>query len=233
MDKKNIFFEKFKKLENILNIQVDSSETTAFIEKIDQLILIDKRLKQYKSQLFSLSKIRNLIAHNETNSFYEINNEAIDLIDHVIYLLLNPEKAYDISTKKIEFRAINDLVFDGIKLMKEKRFNFLPILENSKIIGVFSSDVLNNVFSKEKELIVDKSLTFDKIRTYIDLNNHLNERFVFIKRDEIKSNIEALFIESYKGNKQDDRPIGCAFVTQSGKETESTLGIITIWDVLN
>ncbi len=233
MNKINLFFEKFKKLETILSVEVNEAESSSIIEKFEHAIIKDKRLKKFKSDLYSLSKIRNLIAHNEQKPFYEITDEAIYTLDTVINLLQNPEIAYGMAAKPIQYRGLDSLVFEGIKLMKEKRFSFLPIVENSKIIGVFSSDVLNHIFSKEKELIFDETLTFNKIRNYIDLKNHLNERFAFIKRDEIKAIIENIFIDSYKGNGQDDRPIGCAFVTQSGKETESILGIITIWDVLN
>jgi hypothetical protein len=233
MDKKSRFFEKYKKLETILNIEIDSSESISIGEKFDRAISKDKRLRQYRTNIFSLTKIRNLFAHNESNPFYEITEDALDTLDAVITLLQSPERAYDIATKKIEYKGIHDLVFEGVKLMKEKRFSFLPIMENSKIIGVFSADVLNSVFSKEKELILDESVTFQRIKNYINLNNHLNERFGFIHREEIKSNIESLFINSYKGNSQDDRPLGCVFVTQSGKTTESILGLITIWDVLD
>ncbi len=233
MDNRKLFLEKFIKFETILNIEFNQSEASSIIDKFEQAIIKDKRLKKYKSDFYSLNKIRNLIAHNDPKPFYEITDEAIYILDTVTNLLQNPEIAYGMATKPIQYMELDNLVFEGIKLMKEKRFSFLPIVENSKIVGVFSSDVLNHIFSKEKELIFDETLTFNKIRIYIDLKNHLNERFAFIKRDEIKAIIEELFIDSYKGKNQDDRPIGCAFVTQSGKETESILGIITIWDVLN
>jgi hypothetical protein len=50
MDKKSRFFEKYKKLETILNIEINSSEAISIGEKFDQAISKDKRLKQYRTK---------------------------------------------------------------------------------------------------------------------------------------------------------------------------------------
>jgi hypothetical protein len=83
----------------------------------------------------------------------------------------------------------------------------------------------------DNEVIVDDSLIIGDIQKYIDIDNHFNERFIFVKRDDLLSEIEELFVNSYK--QSDHKYIGCAFVTHNGKPTEKILGIITIWDVLD
>jgi predicted transcriptional regulator len=226
-----VFFELFKKFEMLISLDYIGVENSVFAEKLNLAIRKDKRLNQYKEKLIVLSRLRNVYAHNSDNNLYDITIDSINILKEVIRIIENPVKAYQKSTKLIKYANLSDKVLSIIKEMKVNKFSYFPVIVNEKIIGVFSNDVIGNIYAVEKEIIIDDNLKIGDIETYINLENHPNEKFIFVKRDDLLSDIEELFLTSYKQSVH--KYIGCAFVTHNGVSTEKILGIITIWDVLD
>jgi predicted transcriptional regulator len=225
------FFELFKKFEMLISLEYNGGENSVFGDKLNYAIAKDKRLNQYKEKLVVLSRLRNVYAHNSANNLYQITDDSIIILREVINIIQNPIKAYQKSSKLIKYAKLEDTVLYIIKEMKKNKFSYFPVLENEKLIGVFSSDVIGNIYATENEIIIDDNLKMGDIKRYIDTKNHLNEKFVFVKRDDLLSYIEELFVNSYK--QSEHKYIGCAFVTHNGIKTEKILGIITIWDILD
>lgn len=114
--------------------------------------------------------------------------------------------------------------------MKEKGFSYLPILDNGQVVGIFSE---NTLFASliEYELFYeqDKSRFIDKeIFKYCEIDNHISERFLFVKKNMFYEEIQNLFHRACETNKR----LSMLLVTETGRKEEKLLGIITPWDVL-
>ena len=102
----------------------------------------------------------------------------------------------------------------------------MPILEEGKVVGVFSgSSLMNCVLYKHVEF--SDNLKFRDILDTFTFDQHPSETFRFVSRDTLVSDISDMFDETLR---QEER-IGMIFVTENGKAEEELLGIITAWDV--
>lgn len=102
----------------------------------------------------------------------------------------------------------------------------MPILDEGKVVGVFSGSTLMNCVLFEHINFTEET-TFRDIRDRLTFDQHPSETFRFVARDELVSKISDMFDETLR---QEER-IGMIFVTEHGKTDEELLGIITAWDV--
>ena len=92
----------------------------------------------------------------------------------------------------------------------------------------FDENSIFNYLADEEIIGVDDTLTFNDIKKYITLDNREMETFLFFKADafveELNRKIESEF--------NNGRRVGIAFMTATGKQSESLQGIITPWDII-
>ena len=120
------------------------------------------------------------------------------------------------------------LLSTTIKKMTEKLYTYVPILEDGKLVGVFSENTLLDIVNLESGIIIDEETKFDSIKSALMIENHSMEDFVFVARNKNVYDIELLFKDYFSRNKI----LGCIYVTENGKRDEQILGMLTAWDVL-
>jgi predicted transcriptional regulator len=227
------FYKEIIKIYNDIDTELkEKSKQTTFSERFHDYLVFEPRLKKYSSEIDLLSKIRNLIAHNnKTSESIEVKQELVIIGKEVLNILNNPIIANNLGTKieELYFVTLNTKVNYVIEYMRKKRFSFVPILDqNNKLIGVFSSDVLLNILSKKIYLFDNKELLFKNIIEFVDINNHTNEKFSIISNDTTLLQITKMFNNSYNSDKQ----LGAIFVTKNGAQNESIFSMITPWDII-
>jgi predicted transcriptional regulator len=172
------FYKEIIKIYNDIDTELkEKSKQTTFSERFHDYLVFEPRLKKYSSEIDLLSKIRNLIAHNnKTSESIEVKQELVIIGKEVLNILNNPIIANNLGTKieELYFVTLNTKVNYVIEYMRKKRFSFVPILDqNNKLIGVFSSDVLLNILSKKIYLFDNKELLFKNIIEFVDINMRL------------------------------------------------------------
>lgn len=228
MDKTDLFLDNYKKLENlaIREFHLESDGKAVYY-------LESKVFPKYRNEIAYCREVRNLLQHNPRvngDFLVEPGDGMIKLLELLIGRIEQIPKCMDIAIPLAQVFSVGmeDSVFQTMVSMKEHVYTHVPILENGRVIGVFSD---NSIFSYplEEEIIsLDKNMTFQSIRKYLPLDAHPTEKFRFIKQDSYVYEIEDVFEEAFHKNER----IGMLFVTAHGKAEEKILGIITPWDVL-
>lgn len=153
-------------------------------------------------------------------------------LEKIINDIKNPPMIYDspicIKRKDMCCKTINDSIYETIKIMSKKRYTHIPILENEKIIGVFSENTLLDVVKCDTGIVLDENTKFTSIEQFLKMEKHSMEEFIFVSRRKNIYDIEEMFKDYFSKNKR----IGCIYVTENGKDTENILGMLTAWDVL-
>lgn len=222
------FFNLFKKIESRLG----KTDSDYFMENYDKAIKKDSRLNHYRMQMKTLSKLRNVEAHNpDTSTLYLIAEESIDILKKVWEYIEKPRRAYDISIKrsKMMFADINEKVISVAKIMKEKDFSFVPVLINGQFFGMFSSNVLFYYYLQTGESIMDSEITLNYLKEYIPIEAHISEEFIFVNKNTLLADVEKKLFRSYRTSSR----IEAVLITENGNKDETILGMITAWDILN
>ncbi len=220
------YLRLFKRFESLLGVD----ENVTITEAYDEASKKDSRLKQYRNKLNILRNMRNIEAHNHNSYEYvKIDKKSFDTINDIIRILEKPLVSYDVASKIVTTRKLEDNVLEAVETMRKNKFSYLPISDDGKFFGVFSAEVLFNYFYDTGETMLDNTIIFKDLKNYLPIAKHVNENFSFKSRKYLVSKIEEEFMKSYKNNKS----LSAVFVTENGLKEEKIIGIITAWDVLN
>lgn len=215
-----------------LNILTDNMSINYLIEKLSKK---DTYIERKKDEIDMIRKIRNLNAHNrgENHKYIvypspEINNK----LEKIINEIKNPPMIYNtsicIKRKDIYSKNLDDRIYDTIRIMSEKMYTHIPILENEKLVGIFSESTLLDIVKNDNKIVIDEKTNFSNIKNYLKIENHSMEDFQFISKTKNLYDVEKIFKNYFSRNKR----IGCIFITDNGKSTENILGMLTAWDIL-
>lgn len=225
----DLFLTTFKTFESYLSRLVGkTNEYTSYSQCLN--MAYSKKLNpiidgQTYDFLRSVGELRNLLSHNNELCFptFELLYKFISITDSIMY----PLKSIDIATKTNDMIKANmdDKVIDVIDKMNDKSITHVPVIQQNKLVGVFS---VSTLFDKALlgDYKYDKSL---KISDFSDaLNNHSSERFLFVD-----SNISAIYLKDMlKKTKKHEKRAAVIFVTDNGKSDGKLLGLITETDLL-
>ena len=211
------FFEQYIKLEQI------SKDSPRIYERF---------YEKYKANFDMFKSTRNVLAHNKVGAFKKdypliVSKYMLEELNKIIDWMT--VKAYSKSTKmsEIAIAHLETPLHDVIKLMNDKNFSYVPVIEDGKASYVVSEKALLSILADNKEGVVyDKTITVGDYRKYFELDKNPNEYYSFVGRETLAYDLNDEF-----GKINDNKKCGMLFVTQTGKKDEKVLGIITLWDI--
>lgn len=235
----NKLTDLFKELEevirkkcNAVGIKTDNILIGPLIEDLSKKNSVVRR---YKQELMVIKDVRNINTHQRNDKYGYVvcpNPDMNVKLKSIIDEINNPPTIYNsnmcIKKQYMYCKTLNDTVESTIKDMIDKTYTHIPILENGIIKGVFSESTLLDIVNAENGIIVDKNTKFADILEYLNLENHSTEEFMFISRNKNIYDVEDIFKDYFARKKR----LGCVYITENGKSSESILGMLTAWDIL-
>lgn len=174
-------------------------------------------------------RLRNISFHNTNDNYYLITDETIKKLSEVLEEVKHPYKVYSKATINIYSKTLNDKVLPTMIDMNEKSYTHIPIYseDNKELVGVFSENSLFQSVMDNEIVGIDEATTFNDIKDCINFDKS-KELVKFVPRDLLYDDVVNDFIREFKNNNK----LSCVMVTNSGKNTERVIGIITAWDII-
>jgi len=188
----------------------------------------DSLIRKNYYDIDNFRKLRNIVSHKIYVK--EICDEALDKFEKLLEQIEKPKKAFDVASKTIKTCKNIDNIHQITKMMNEKVFTSIPIVDvNEKLIGVFSESVLLEWManSGEKDGCIFDKTSIGELSEYTSNLDNKFSSFKFISRDEFAYKVEELFNDCVEKQIR----LQAVFVTEHGKQNEKLLGIITAWDL--
>ncbi len=230
-----LFIKKYNELDNLIdNIYHLDDNDSAIIFLINKFKKSNNELEiTYSNKLNTLRKVRNLFIHESgiINDLFDISNEIINLLDEIIEYLKNPVKSKDImiKTKDLTYAKLDSCMDYLISNIVNNGYSNIPILDDEfKVIGVFNSDVLLNLYINNIE--INKNTKVADILKFLDLKNQLSLRYIFVSLDDDIDELNDYFKFSKQKYK---KRLPIIFVTKDGDKNNKLEGIITPIDLIN
>jgi predicted transcriptional regulator len=191
------------------------------------------QLKMYKDDIDYCRVVRNFLVHTpKVNGGYAIvpSDELVDFLQRCVDRIKNPIKAMDYAVKinNMYTAGLSSRVIDIIRHMRINGFTHVPIMEDNRLIGVFSANVLFGYLADASFNDIDLGATIEQLASHIAINNHTNEYFVFMPKDSTLHEVSRRFKIDTRTMKQ----LCAVFLTESGKSDERVLGMITPYSLL-
>lgn len=200
------FLDLYKQIENAIP-KMKNAPTDANVKWLEESI-DDPNLR---TKLYISRILRNYIQHNtDYPSFISINLGMISFLQELLLTISSQflrNSDIMLSGKQMLVRYVDEDIVDTIKKMETKKQEYVPILKNDKIIGIFSDKTIRQLLIKN-----NKEKTFEKILTLLKTPSDVK----FAKPEDTVEKTLELFQN------------GCKMVicTDNGKSTGIICGII-------
>jgi predicted transcriptional regulator len=135
---------------------------------------------------------------------------------------------YAIKINNMYTAGLSSLVVDVIRHMRINGFTHVPIMENNRLIGVFSANVLFGYLADAKLGDITLDARVEQFIDHIALHNHTNEYFIFMAKNATLYEVSKRFKIDSKTMKQ----LCAIFLTETGKPDERVQAMITPYSLL-
>lgn len=164
-------------------------------------------------------------------SIIQPSEALIRFLDRVIETVTQPPKALDCATLFADILKAtpNQRVQTVMKKMERQGFSHVPVIENSKFIGVFSIGTIFQYSLSQGMSSMNDDMLISDFAEYIPIEKHKGEKFIFLSADT--SIYEAR--SEFEKNQQRSRRLAVIFITDNGSSEGRILGMITPWDVIH
>ena len=190
--------------------------------------------RQFKDTLNTCREMRNILSHNldiDDEPPFVPSDAAIESLRKVLNYLEAPPLALSraVSGRSLLYARLSDKAKPIMNKMAKLGFSHIPVFDRGVLVGVFS---ISTIFSKaleKPETLVDDNTKISDFSSYLPIDNHVCESFVFAPRNTTVIEAETM-LENASGPLH-KRP-AALFITHSGSPKERILGMLTPWDIL-
>lgn len=190
-------------------------------------------LRMYKEDIDYCRVVRNFLVHTpKVKNQYPIvvSEEMIQLMEEIVDRVKNPIKAIDYAVKieNMYTTQLHSNIIDVVRHMQASGFTHVPVIEEGKLIGVFSGNVIYTYLSSAAEINLNINSNISILMEYLPIYNHTNEYFAFMGKNSSFHDIRQLFKIDAKSMKQ----LAAVFLTETGKNNEKVLAMLTPYSIL-
>ena len=231
----DLFISLFNRLDALLRdyYNIDNRSTSCIKRYEDQLkhsSFEDVRDRGFI--LESIRNIRNTLVHEakiDSEDAFLISPIVTNFLEDEIHFLLNPIKARNVMVplKDVYYISKDSRIKDVINYMSSHYISHAPILENKRVIGVFSESTLYTFLLKHENIVLEDNTTIETFLPYCLLDKHSSERFMFVDADLSVLDLRENFVKSKK-----EKRLVMLFLTENGRKDEPLLGILTAADFI-
>ena len=222
------FLEAFNTIDKHLRRKTGLNDrNNSFSTVLDKAAKSNSAVRNLKIDLQEFSDLRNAIVHERTDGHViaEPHEDTLRRLEQILKLVSKPPVVRDFMTKKpLEFKS-TDPLGDALEVMHKNSFSQVPISRDGKLVGLLTANTITNWLGAdvERDLFSVKETLISEVLEYTEDPNHV----AFMNPEHTVFDVFELIQEyELKGDR-----LEAIHITNSGKATESILGIITIWDL--
>lgn len=178
--------------------------------------------------LEKVNELRNVLIHENKGVKVYLSVPVEKVVEHLEQIrddLLNPVKVIPKFQRKVTEFQTNDTLQEVLQVIAEKNYSQFPIHNNGEFKGLLTENGITRGlahYSKEVDSIIEFKET--PIQTLLR-EEEQRKNYRFIRGDLSVMDAEMLFVNNPE--------LEALLITNSGKQQEKLLGIITRWDILH
>lgn len=219
------FLERYREIEEWVLNNLNVTE----MKELEQM----PQYKSLRSNLAFCRVLRNLLSHYDWskagNDLVIVTDQAVRQVNN-LYYSLNPQTLMRVAIRvgQIFAPAPSDSVLAAVKVMQRNDYSYIPIVENHRIIGVFSTKTIMRLVAEHASLALSESLTFKDITDYIRLVDEHNAHYGFVNPNVTVEDVSLKFQRSKTRRVRLDM----LFITDNGRSDGQLQGMVTPVDII-
>ena len=219
------FLERYREIEEWALNNLNVTE----MKELEQM----PQYKSLRSNLAFCRVLRNLLSHYDWskagNDLVIVTDQALRQVNN-LYYSLNPQTLMRVAIRagQIFAPAPTDSVLAAVKVMQRNDYSYIPIVENHRIIGVFSTKTIMRLVAEHASLALSESLTFKDITDYIRLVDESNAHYGFVNPNVTVEDVSLKFQRSKTRRVRLDM----LFITDNGRSDGQLQGMVTPVEII-
>jgi len=223
------FLFAYNRIEKSMEKMSSLSEFMPFSRLIDKTKRGNAIIRKFEDDLRLYGHLRNAIVHNRTDAEYAIaepHDDIVELIEYIDRELAKPVTVGDMFRSKVHTLKTTDTLLKGLALIREQRFNQIPIYRNNEFVGLVTATGITLWLADQ----CPNGEIPREIPTLLDIYHHEKKKntYRFVTQDLSVYEAEDYFKKAMSQGKR----LEALLITQTGDRAEKLLGIVTPADLL-
>ncbi len=230
-DRVEEFLDLYKKLEQLLKDYYgnDHGRYESVVARYEHSRAIGKK----RDEISAAREIRNLLQHNpKINGSYVAapTDEIINALKEVIREIEHPKLAIDfgVGGSQVYKTTLSSSLMKVIRVMKERGFSHIPVIENNKIYGVISPYTVFEFLTEQGVQILTEETKVLDMKAYLPIDKQKNEYYIFLPKTATFTDAD----EAFDKRDSKKRRLSVIFITEHGQPNEPMLAMLTPWSVV-
>lgn len=222
------FLDAFTSIEKWMRNQDTSKEWKDFPELVDSIGEFNSSVRRHNSSLKELNRLRNVFVHHYSRKkpIAVPTTHAVEQITAIRDELISPPSLYLLAAKPVEQCKPTDPLGCCVKKMHDGVFSQLPIYDGDKYFGLLTAETiarwLSTEFKGDGQGIVGEQSVAEVMQHQED-----SENVKFMARTTTVADGLVAFDDFLHRGKR----LEAILITNTGRPTETLLGIVTIHDI--
>lgn len=221
------FLKAFNDIQSYLRRITKEEKATAFNALVSKAYQTFPEVKYFIDDLREFNDLRNAIIHERTDwhVIAEPNDKAVQRIEYISKTLASPPKVVDLFGREVFKIGPKDNIGKAVKSMLDKDFSQLPIYENQKFTALLTTNTIARWLGTcvGEDIFILSETPIEKILLYIEEPDNC----CFLSKSQNIFEAYQMFQEYENCGKK----LEAILITDTGKSSDSLLGIITISDL--
>lgn len=224
-EKSEEFMEMFNEIHDYMK-EINNDSEGSFADLLNDNNN-DWIIKQNKSFLDKVRKIRNTLVHN--NKVVSIPSDyTYETLKEIRDVIFSPPKVDGFLNKEILVKEKNSSIIETIKLMKRNNYSQIPIVDiDEKYFDLLTNNTvarwIGDLEDEGGGRLIMNDTPVEEVLAYKE-NEEVSE---FISKNSKLTDL----IEKYNDIVEEGKKFSGFLITETGKSTQKLLGIITGWDI--
>lgn len=219
------FLERYREIEEWVLNNLNISE----MKELEQR----PQYKSIRSNLAFCRTLRNLLSHYDWskagNDLVIVTDQAVRQVNN-LYYSLNPVSLMRVAIRAGQIFAPSpeDSVLAAVKVMQRNDYSYIPIVDNHRIVGVFSTKTIMQLVASNTSFAFSESLKFKDIKDYIRLIDESDAHYGFINPNVTVEDVSLKFQRSKARRVRLDM----LFITDNGRSDGTLQGMVTPVEII-
>jgi len=227
MSNAETFLSTFASIERTLRAKTQSERTASFYQLVDAAARWSPEIRRYRDDLKEFADLRNAIIHERSDGHViaEPNDGAVERLKVLEGMVLRPPAVLSLFQGSVLTISPSDSLARAVTVMRENGFSQAPVVEDTSFVGLLTSDCVARWLGAQ---VQDDVISLGEARVDDVLRFAESEdNYAFVGRT---LSLVAL-LEEFAGFEERGERLDAVLITESGKQSEKLLGIVTIADL--
>lgn len=221
------FIAVYNEIDSWIRSRTKASNEQGFTRLVDAAAHSHPGIKRHAQALKRLATLRNFVVHEHRHQapLATATQHALEQLTKIRNELVSPPLLLSLSNRPVTVCSSADPIGKAVKLMHSGSFSQLPVYDQARFVGLLTAETVARWLACS--LADGQQLVEEKPVAEVLLHQEYPDNHAFMRRSTTVFEALAEFDKSLRRGKRLD----AILLTETGRTTESPLGIVTLHDM--